>query len=88
MNKYIVTVMEQWSIDVEVDAVDENDAVNEILNGSGSHMMETLEFQETLDVMELVRFDSAYTFKFSFTYIFYSLLTISDDSLISLVFHP
>lgn len=49
MNKFIVNVMEKWSIDVEVDAFDEKDAIMQVDKGCGVRKIDTLKFEETMD---------------------------------------
>ena len=49
MNKYVVYIQEVHQVQFEVSAVDENDAVEQALNGNGKWTDGSIEFVETCD---------------------------------------
>ena len=58
MNKYTVYVLEIHQIQIEVDAVDEADAIEQAMNGNGHWVDNSMEFVDSVDsdewIVELV----------------------------------
>ena len=49
MNKYIVYVLEVHQVQIEVDAVDKNDAIDQAMSGNGRWVDNSMEFVDSCD---------------------------------------
>ena len=49
MNKYIVYVLEVHQVQIEVDAIDKNDAKEQAMNGNGRWVDNSMELVDSLD---------------------------------------
>ena len=49
MNKYTVYVLEIHQVQIEVDAVDENDAIEQAMSGNGRWVDNSMEFVDSID---------------------------------------
>ena len=54
MNKYTVYVLEIHQIQIEVDAVDESDALEQAMNGNGRWVDNSMEFVDSVDSDEWI----------------------------------
>ena len=54
MNKYTVYVLEIHQVQIEVDAVDENDAIEQAMNGNGRWVDNSMEFVDSVDSDEWI----------------------------------
>ena len=54
MNKYTVYVLEIHQVQIEVDAVDEEDAIEQAMNGNGRWVDNSMEFVDSVDSDEWI----------------------------------
>ena len=54
MNKYTVYVLEIHQVQIEVDAVDENDAIEQAMNGNGRWVDNSMELVDSVDSDEWI----------------------------------
>jgi hypothetical protein len=54
MNKYTVYVLEIHQVQIEVDAVDEGDALEQAMNGNGRWVDNSMEFVDSVDSDEWI----------------------------------
>jgi len=52
MNKYTVYVLEIHQVQIEVDAVDEEDAIEQAMSGNGRWVDNSMEFVDSVDSSE------------------------------------